>query len=407
MDYHQLFADNIRGFKVGQNNQATGICPFHNDKHPSFSVNTDTGLWNCKTPSCGVKGNAYQFAKRIEIDPTPYQSFINNNYQQCDIKEMAERFKDYLITHFNDLKDKEKIPAIWTVEAIEQTCTGYDKTKDCITFTHCDLSSQPINIKYHKFGKDQQTTQQGQSKAKLFPLNLIPKYDKYQSIVYCEGEKDCITLLSVGINAVTGTTGAGSIPKDLTSLKDLQQIYIVYDNDPTGYDGAENLARKLKNTFSEQKVYTYEWHIKTVLGFDVTDYFLNGGIANGFKHMMDYATQYHDTYISDESYIKLYRKSIYSRVFADPFLNQLWTWCLLKASHKRTVVNAKCGRGNKQISLLQGQFLFNSARAERELRQPKSTTRDRLKKLVNMGNIRIEKVNDRTLITICKWMIYQ
>jgi len=40
------------------------ICPFHDDKHPSLSVNADKGVFLCR--SCGVGGDVVEFVKRIE-----------------------------------------------------------------------------------------------------------------------------------------------------------------------------------------------------------------------------------------------------------------------------------------------------------------------------------------------------
>ena len=45
--------------------EAWGPCPFHDDIHPSFSVNTDTGAWYCFT--CAEGGSIYQLAKRLGI----------------------------------------------------------------------------------------------------------------------------------------------------------------------------------------------------------------------------------------------------------------------------------------------------------------------------------------------------
>lgn len=39
--------------------QIISLCPFHGDRKPSFSVNTDTGMYNCF--SCARRGNAYTF----------------------------------------------------------------------------------------------------------------------------------------------------------------------------------------------------------------------------------------------------------------------------------------------------------------------------------------------------------
>lgn len=47
--------------------QLSARCPFHNDRSPSFSANTDTGLWKCFA-GCG-QGNFAQFLERIASDP--------------------------------------------------------------------------------------------------------------------------------------------------------------------------------------------------------------------------------------------------------------------------------------------------------------------------------------------------
>ena len=41
-----------------------GLCPFHNEKTPSFSVNTGRQTFHCF--GCGVGGNAYSFVMKYE-----------------------------------------------------------------------------------------------------------------------------------------------------------------------------------------------------------------------------------------------------------------------------------------------------------------------------------------------------
>ncbi|MBM4255187.1 MAG: DNA primase [Deltaproteobacteria bacterium] len=48
--------------KAGRN--YTGLCPFHGEKTPSFSVNEEGGFFHCF--GCGVGGNAFTFLSRVE-----------------------------------------------------------------------------------------------------------------------------------------------------------------------------------------------------------------------------------------------------------------------------------------------------------------------------------------------------
>ncbi|MBL8059645.1 MAG: DNA primase [Chthonomonas sp.] len=42
----------------------TGLCPFHDDKNPSFSVNPSTGTYRCW--SCGAKGDVFNFVMELD-----------------------------------------------------------------------------------------------------------------------------------------------------------------------------------------------------------------------------------------------------------------------------------------------------------------------------------------------------
>ena len=108
----------------------------------------------------------------------------------------------------------------------------------------------------------------------------------------------------------------------------------------------------------------------------------------------------------DRGYVKLYRKSIDSQVFANMGLWQVWCWCLMKATHKEKWVPIKTGRGETEVLLKPGQFIFGRKSAAKKLKMKPSTIQDRMRKLQNMQNLVIQPVTHYSIITILNWDIY-
>lgn len=61
-DILDIVSDHVRVKKSGSN--FFGLCPFHAEKSPSFSVNPAMGIFKCF--GCGAGGDAFQFVMRVE-----------------------------------------------------------------------------------------------------------------------------------------------------------------------------------------------------------------------------------------------------------------------------------------------------------------------------------------------------
>ena len=61
-DIVEIIGAHVKLRKAGRN--WVGLCPFHNEKTPSFSVNAERGFFHCF--GCGVGGTVYQFLTRVE-----------------------------------------------------------------------------------------------------------------------------------------------------------------------------------------------------------------------------------------------------------------------------------------------------------------------------------------------------
>jgi hypothetical protein len=58
-------------YRLGNDGQANGLCPFHDEHRASWGISLDSGLWLCR--ACGEKGNLVQLASRIR-GTSPYRA---------------------------------------------------------------------------------------------------------------------------------------------------------------------------------------------------------------------------------------------------------------------------------------------------------------------------------------------
>ena len=59
-----------------------GLCPFHNEKSPSFSVSPDKQIFHCF--GCGVGGNVFSFVSKIE--GITFKEAVENLAERSNIK---------------------------------------------------------------------------------------------------------------------------------------------------------------------------------------------------------------------------------------------------------------------------------------------------------------------------------
>ena len=85
-----------------------------------------------------------------------------------------------------------------------------------------------------------------------------------------------------------------------------------------------------------------------------------------------------------DTWIKLYRCSLNSQVFQNAELWKVWCYCLMRANHEDCWVAVLTGRGETEVELKRGQFIYGRKQAAKDLRMKQSSVRNRMKKLENM-----------------------
>lgn len=109
MDIVDIVSEEVVLKKKGSN--YWGLCPFHGEKTPSFSVNAERGFFKCF--GCGVGGDAITFLMKIH----------NWDYMQT-IKYLAERYNVEL-PEYNGDGGKHKEERTWMTEACKKAVEFY------------------------------------------------------------------------------------------------------------------------------------------------------------------------------------------------------------------------------------------------------------------------------------------
>jgi hypothetical protein len=106
-------------------------------------------------------------------------------------------------------------------------------------------------------------------------------------IVLCEGEWDRIINEQNGIPTATTTAGAGAFQLEWAKHFRDKHVFICYDEDQAGIDGALRTAKMLKDVAAGVYIMT---NLGTGLkGGDLTDYWVAGSTEAQFRSLMDEA----------------------------------------------------------------------------------------------------------------------
>lgn len=267
MDFLQIFEYEIGVQKIKYTgSQGLGLCPLHDDRKPSFSFNSDTGLWTCFS-GCG-RGNLYQLAERLNLD-NPRQ------YIDSSMDSKKHRTNGYKPNNILKSEDRQVIEANKMVKYEElkerygNRVTIDHKYKDGYIGKDDDGNLAfiyPKGIKIHKkyWIKDASIDSSNQ----IFMVDELERFDKAKPLFIFEGEKDAIASPLQGISFSCGAT---SIPEDIKVLYMFCVIIIMYDNDIAGRKGAENLAKRIKTESSKTIVKIAQWDPSLPDGYDVSD----------------------------------------------------------------------------------------------------------------------------------------
>lgn len=236
-----------------KHDRMVSLCPFHDDRKPSFSVDLKTGKFVCF--ACGKAGNYVSF--RAELDGTSnadaYKKILREHGVDEAKKEPAKP-KSYTV---EDYAAEKKLPAEW----LHMVCSLESKQEQdgtpYVKIPYFNIESK-VQVTRKRMGNHSFKWGYG-SAGKMIPYGLWRKEGMEVAgyTILVEGESDSQTLWFLGYPAL-GIPGASTFkPEWVEDLKSIEALYIHKEPDRGGQTFFEKVTEALKNAGYKGEVKTF------------------------------------------------------------------------------------------------------------------------------------------------------
>ena len=248
-DLETIFKTELKGKKDGY----MGLCPFHKENTPSFSVSWKDGTYQYHCFGCDAAGDIFKgYAKmtgRNDQDKTDFKNIMgelaamtgynsqdNKPIKKANIKPDFEKFHNELLNNPAALKYL-KGRGIKDLDLF-----GYDKGNE--TYKILYQTDTGESIIDHKPGTDiKYKFAYGINKD--YPFNFINIKDQ-DKIYLTEGIFDALCIYQNNGIPAAAVMGHDILDRTVDFLKD-KEIIIAFDNDTTGKDGRDKAIKKLSD----------------------------------------------------------------------------------------------------------------------------------------------------------------
>lgn len=275
VDYKTEYCSIIKQTKISGDN-LTGLCPFHDDRNNSFSVDLKTGRWKCHAEDRG--GNFTSFYAEInQMDTKEAYKEILKKYDAYEDKEAEEKRKDtmqlstYTVSQYSFEKH---LPEEWLTK---QCGLQTKKDKTGVPYLYIPYFNETgREVTYRKrYANKQFRWKYGAGKD--ICLYGAWKMETIQSAGYAvlvEGESDSQSMWHMGISTL-GIPGASMMRTEWAdTLQDLK-LYIHVEPDKGGETFLAKVTKALKegNFIGE----VYKWSCKNLGCKDPSDVLIKFG----------------------------------------------------------------------------------------------------------------------------------
>ena len=281
----RLFSQRVNLSKDGA--EYIGLCPFHDEKTPSFKVFVHDGVWLYKCFGCGGTGNVIQFV--AGFDKIPFGVAIQKTDKELNgwaenkelvdatfqpvIKEIAKKLVlplekyyplEQALANSKEAKDWLLKERGITYDVARQSHLGYRRDLGALaTGNNSDISNRGwitfpyitdgavTGIKYRSCVRKVFLHQPGMSTG-VFNLETI---DPLETVFVTEGEFDAVVLSGAGIRAISLPSAQYRLtPAQKDKLVEANQIILAGDSDQPGQEAMAKLWSEL-----QERTFLLQW----------------------------------------------------------------------------------------------------------------------------------------------------
>jgi DNA primase len=243
-------------------------CPFHQpDRHPSFSVNTRTGVYYCF--SCGARGNLSNLVSHIRgITYTNATIYVNQRIGWARAHKWREDYEhknfapDYLriseadMALFTEPPVDKLLSKRITAEKARLYEVKWNPERGTWIFPYRDPYTKQLWGWQEKNDRIFRNFPAGTRKSKtLFGLSIA---GDGSSLILTESPVDAVRIASAGFSGGISSFGVSVSDYQLTLVQRLSDdLVLALDNDTAGISGTAGVINKWAGKIQNIRIYNY------------------------------------------------------------------------------------------------------------------------------------------------------
>jgi len=228
-------------------------CKFHEDEHPSLSINVESGVFKCHAPSCRAQGGITEF--EMCLLPTKDRKEAHKSIASKLGYRLTGTLGKRIVDSEHIYVDEEGLPVSRIIR--------YHHGSELVNARTCLYHWSPISRKWIK----------GLPPGTRRLLYNLPAVLKAQTVIVAEGETKVDPLMALHLVDDAGRPVAVTTSGSVTSWQDefgeyllSKRVLIFPDSDQEGSNYANNIVASLRRRGIEFKVADF-----SVYGHDVRD----------------------------------------------------------------------------------------------------------------------------------------